>query len=284
MDQREGIGEIVNRRNSAIAPELAPPLNEFTFARAEVKYRIPGEKLDAFMQAIEPYMQMDQYGIETVCNVYYDTDDNLLISRSLDKPVYKEKIRLRSYGVPTADSVVFAEMKKKSEKIVYKRRAMMTLAEAEEFLNNGVMPADNPQMQIIREMDYFMKFYQPTPKLFLAYERAAFFGKEDSEFRMTLDWDIRYRTNHLSLSYGAEGTPLETEETGLLEVKAGDAIPLWLVRVMNGMQIYPSSFSKYGRIYTVMNQKTCGFPQGTVVPDGSQDNVNAAFHHSFSHA
>lgn len=223
------------------------------FKRVEVKYLIPADKAAAFRAAMDPYMQLDEYGLTTIQNIYFDTEDNTLIRRSLDKPSYKEKLRLRSYGVPGNDSTVFVEIKKKVGGVVYKRRAAMSLAEANDFLLKGRMPqADS---QIIRELAYFRSFYKPVPRLFIAYDREAFYGKQDPALRMTLDRNIRFRDEDMDLTKGSAGTLLDEEGGILLEIKCNGALPLYVTRILTALRIFPVSFSKYGRIYTVMNQK-----------------------------
>ena len=207
------------------------------FKRVEVKYRIPEDKIRAFRDAIRPYMQLDAYGLTTIMNIYYDTDENLLISRSLDKPKYKEKLRLRTYGIPDAGSTSFVELKKKVGGIVYKRREVMPLREAEMFLNNG------------------MRQYHPLPKMFIAYDREAYYGLLDENFRLTLDKNIRYREDHLSLRYGDSGELLDPDGGYLLEIKVNGAMPLYMVRILTELKIYPVSFSKYGMIYSKINHR-----------------------------
>lgn len=223
------------------------------FRRVEIKYLIPEDKVPAFRAAMAPYMQLDEYGLTTIQNIYFDTADNTLISRSLDKPGYKEKLRLRSYGIPGNESTVFVELKKKVDGVVYKRRAAMSLAEANAFLLEGRMPEENSQ--IIRELAYFRSFYRPVPRLFIAYDREAFFGKQDPGLRMTLDRNIRYREDLLDLTKGDEGRALDENGGCLLEIKCNGAMPLYMTRVLTALRIFPVSFSKYGRIYTVMNHR-----------------------------
>lgn len=224
----------------------------FVFQRIECKYMIPKKKYKAFRQEMEEHMQLDAYGLSTICNIYYDTGHYDLISRSLNKPKYKEKLRLRSYGIPEKDSEVFVELKKKYDGIVYKRRTAMTLREAEEFLNEGKKPEEDSQIN--REIEYFMNFYKPVPAMVLCYDREAFYGKEDPELRMTIDRRIRYRENDFSLEHGDYGTEVDPDGDYLLEIKVGHAMPIWMARMFSENEIYPVSFSKYGKIYSVTHE------------------------------
>ncbi|SFR91920.1 polyphosphate polymerase domain-containing protein [Anaeromicropila populeti] len=217
------------------------------FQRVEKKYLLTEQKYKDFCDRISPYMEIDQYGKHTICNIYYDTDTYWLIRNSIEKPKYKEKIRLRSYGVPNESSKVFLEIKKKSKGIVYKRRIQLTLKEAENYLERGIKPGEDSQ--IFREIDYFVKFYHPEKKLYLAYDRIAMFGKEDPEIRLTVDQNIRSRQYDLSLSKGDYGDKLMEENAYLLEIKVANAFPMWLATILSELEIYPSSFSKYGNIY-----------------------------------
>ena len=145
------------------------------FKRYEKKYMLTREQYNQLMSSLITKMCPDSYGKHTICNIYFDTPDYQLIRTSLDKPVYKEKIRLRSYGVPKEDDTVFLELKKKYDGVVYKRRVPMTLREARNYLYKGIKPEKGSQ--ILREIDYAYQFYQTKPMVYLAYERIAFCGK-----------------------------------------------------------------------------------------------------------
>lgn len=228
------------------------------FQRVEKKYLMSREQMELFIQRSSGYIEMDQYGLHTICNIYFDTEEDTLIRTSLEKPPYKEKMRLRSYGIPREGDLVFLELKKKWDGIVYKRRVPMTLKEARDYIEQGIWPDHDSQM--MREMDYFMKFYRPTPKVWLAYDREAYFGKEDPELRLTIDRNIRTRTKGLKLELGDVGERLMDEERYLMEIKVPAAYPLWLARLLGELQIYPISFSKYGNYYMAA-QKAKGKPQ-----------------------
>lgn len=221
-----------------------------TFERIETKYLMGEETYQKLRTALEPYMQVDEYGLHTICNIYYDTPDFDLIRTSLDKPVYKEKLRLRSYGVPKKpDSPVFVEIKKKYDSVVYKRRIQLQKKEADAYLNHGILPEKDSQ--ILHEITYFQNHYHTAPKLFLAYDRIAMFGREDHDFRLTFDQNIRSREDHLDLAAGDQGTLLFGDrKMYLLEVKINGAMPLWLAHILSDLEIKPVSFSKYGSIYT----------------------------------
>lgn len=221
--------------------------NNQVFQRVEKKYLLDPTQYDALLEYMKPYMTADSYGQHTICNIYYDTDNSDLIRMSLDKPRYKEKFRIRSYGVPQMDSKVFLEIKKKYKGVVFKRRASMTLLEAKEYLNGHKSP--DQESQILNEIDYFMNLYHPVPKLYLAYDRIAFFGTQDPELRMTFDTNIRSREDHLNLEDGDQGIYLLNEGMHLLEIKISDAMPMWMAKALSELSIFPVSFSKYGSIY-----------------------------------
>ncbi len=221
--------------------------NGYIFQRVEKKYMLTPAQYTEFIEAIGPYMIPDDYGLSKICNIYFDTENDELVRLSNEKPVYKEKLRLRSYGIPGADDNVYLELKKKYRDVVYKRRISLKLSEAEDYLLRGIRPKKDSQ--VLREIDYFIAFHKTVPKLYLAYDRIAWYGREDPDFRMTFDSHIRSRRNHLSLSFGDAADELFLRDYWLLEVKAAKAYPLWLVRLMEKLSLYPVSFSKYGTIY-----------------------------------
>lgn len=220
------------------------------FKRYELKYLLTRGQADELKRDMAGYMHGDEFGNSTICNIYYDTPDYLLIRRSLDKPVYKEKLRLRSYGVARSDSTVFPELKKKYQSVVYKRRLVMSEHEATDCLSGR---SAFPDTQIGREIDYcFTRYGALKPKMFLSYEREAFYSDCDSAFRMTFDKNILWRTDGLSLCAGIYGNKLIGDDEVLLEVKTAFSMPFWLARFLSGNRIYRTSFSKYGGAYTAM--------------------------------
>ncbi len=222
-----------------------------SFRRYEIKYMLTRSQKDALLQVIEPYMRLDRYGRTTIRNIYYDTPNYRLIRRSIERPIYKEKLRVRSYAQVSPGGDVFVELKKKFKKVVYKRRLVMPIHEAMEWLAGE--DALNPPTQIGEEIRYFRDFYgELQPTVFLSYEREAFYSLDGSEFRMTLDENILARDEDLDLCSEAYGTPILPEGMTLLEIKAPGAIPLWLTRFLTENMIYKTSFSKYGTAYQNM--------------------------------
>ena len=220
-----------------------------TFKRYEIKYLLSPRQKKEFQKAMERYMVLDRYGRTTIQNIYYDTPNWQLIRTSLEKPVYKEKLRLRSYGVAKPDGTVFIEIKKKYAGVVYKRRTSATEAEAMAYLNNGIKIAGHED-QILREIDYFKNFYEGLkPAMVISYEREAFYGKEDPNLRMTIDENILWRDEDLTLRKEAYGTAVLKPGESLLEIKIAAAMPLWLTYELNRLEIRQTSFSKYGRAY-----------------------------------
>ncbi len=221
---------------------------QVVFKRYELKYLLTEEQKQKVIEAMQPYMALDQYGRTTIRNIYFDTETYRLIRRSIDGPAYKEKLRIRSYCKAEAHSTVFVEMKKKYKKVVYKRRIALTEKEAMDWLcGRRHCGEDN---QISEEVDYFLKCYEKlSPAAFLSYEREAFYAKDRSDFRVTFDSNILCRTEELSLRAEVYGTPILPEGKSLMEIKCTGGIPLWMTRVLSKEHIYKSSFSKYGTAY-----------------------------------
>ena len=218
------------------------------FKRYEKKYLLTREQEAEFLKKISGRMALDKYGECTICNIYFDSPDFDLIRNSIEKPIYKEKLRLRTYGVPKdGDHKAFVEIKKKFDGIVYKRRAEMSLAEAEDYLYRGIHP--NKDSQIIRELDWFLKTTNVQPAVFLAYDRRAYAGIQEPEFRLTLDRNIRARYKQLKLTDGSVGERVIPEDVTLMEIKIPGAMPFWMSRILSDMNIFPVSISKYGEYY-----------------------------------
>ena len=218
------------------------------FQRHEVKYLVDSRQRALIEQAFRMYMAPDPHGESTICNVYYDTPDYRLIRRSLEKPIYKEKLRMRSYGPVLDTGEVFLELKKKYDGVVYKRRIQLTQWEAEAYMAGRIpLPDDS---QIGREIDYFKGFYRHLrPAVYLCYDRCAYFSKTDANLRATFDQNICWRTEDMRLTAPAGGQHLLLPRQSLLEIKTAGAIPMWLVRTLEAGQVQQASFSKYGEAY-----------------------------------
>ncbi len=218
------------------------------FLRHELKYLLDEEKKSRVMALLPLHMALDKYGRSEIRSLYFDTDDYLLVRRSIQKPIYKEKLRLRSYGAASCDRDVFVELKRKYNSVVYKRRTVMTEGEALSWLTDGRgCPRES---QISHEINYFLSMYpRLSPKMFLSYEREAYFDKEGSDFRVTFDDNILARDERLTLEGKAYGESILETGITLMEIKCSGGIPLWMVHLLSEAGIYKTSFSKYGVAY-----------------------------------
>lgn len=218
------------------------------FKRYELKYLLTEKQKEKVLMALEPYMVLDQYGRTTIRNVYLDTENYRLARRSIENPAYKEKLRIRSYKRAEPGSTVFVELKKKYQKVVYKRRIALPEREAMEWVTGK--RHCRTYSQIASEVDYFLQYYGGLgPAVFLSYEREAFCSKDQSDFRITFDEKILCRREHMSLECGAYGIPLLPRGQTLMEIKCSGGVPLWLLGVLGQEKIYKGSFSKYGTAY-----------------------------------
>ncbi|MFV0250360.1 MAG: polyphosphate polymerase domain-containing protein [Bacilli bacterium] len=217
------------------------------FNRVEKKYLLTKFNYDLLLKKLGNNIIEDRYGLMTISNLYYDTNSFELIRNSIEKPQFKEKLRLRTYNLDYKDKEVYIELKKKYKGIVYKRRESYFLDEAYDFLNKKIVPKKNNQ--VTKEIDFFINNYNVKPVLFLAYDRVAYYGKDDSEFRVTFDTNIRSRVENLNLENGDYGNLYFKDDTYLMEVKCLGAMPLFFVHILNELNIFPTSFSKYGNIY-----------------------------------
>lgn len=217
------------------------------FKRVEKKYLLTPEQHDILLERWAEYIEPDEFAHSRISNIYFDTEDDRLIRKSIDKPCYKEKLRLRAYGDVTLDSDTFVELKKKYKGVVYKRRMMLPLRNAKQFLEEGVRPEEDSQ--IIREIDYCVKWYRLVPRLFIYYERDSYRGQSDPDIRITFDTNIESRRDDLQLEKNLRGEPLSGEAFWIMEIKVPTAYPLWLSRTLTELKIFPVSFSKYGQIY-----------------------------------
>ncbi len=248
------------------------------FKRYELKYLLTKEQKQAVCDALAAHMKLDSYGRTAISNIYFDTDKFRLVRRSIERPVYKEKLRIRSYSQATSDSTVFVELKKKFDSVVYKRRIALSEIDATLWLS-GISPCPK-KTQIADEIEYFMKYYGTLrPRAFLSYEREAFYATDGSDFRVTFDEQILARLSDLSLCSDIGGYPLLEDGMTLMEIKCSGGIPLWMMSILSQQKIYKTSFSKYGTAYkkliAVRGEPACGeFIQDNFIQNVPAQKIN----------
>ena len=231
-------------------------MSEFreVFARKEIKYLLTQAQLDKLMPVLETMAKVDDYGKTRINNIYFDTPDHRLIRTSLEKPMYKEKLRLRTYGRTNDDTNSFIEIKKKYDGIVYKRRISAPYGKAMNYLMTGLEPIDDSQ--IAKEIEAFMLVYiNLRPAMKICYDRVAMAGTEDPDFRVTFDSNLQWSIDSLDLREEKKGNVILAPGNYMMEIKAGDAMPLELARKMSELSIFPASFSKYGRGYQELMER-----------------------------
>lgn len=221
------------------------------FNRIEKKYLLNKEQYERITDLINKNMDKDKYGVYTITNLYLDTDNFDLIRKSIDKPKYKEKVRLRCYGVPNDEQEVFLEIKKKYKRHGNKRRIRLKLKDAYEYID-GKIDIDS---QISREIRYLINLYDLKPMIYIAYDRIAYIGNDNVNFRLTMDYNIRSRIDDLYLENGDYGEYLLDKNQYLMEVKTSGSFPIWFVKILSDLKIYPISFSKYGNIYKKLKKE-----------------------------
>ena len=214
------------------------------------------KQYESFLKKINDYVEEDKYFKYKICSIYFDTNNYDLIRNSLEKPIYKEKVRIRSYGKVENEDKIFFEIKKKYKGITNKRRITLTYENLKNYLNKNKIP-DNSNIQIFNELDYLMNYYELKPKVFISYDRISFISKENKNLRITFDNNLNYRLNELNLD--DEKGKIFNNDKYILEIKTLDSFPIWLVKALSELEIYPTSFSKYGSIYKnyILKESLC---------------------------
>ncbi|MDO9630175.1 MAG: polyphosphate polymerase domain-containing protein [Acholeplasmataceae bacterium] len=225
------------------------------FNRYERKYIITTKQKNELISFISEHLISDPYSEDgkayTIYNIYYDTNDFSIIRNSIQKPTFKDKLRLRTYTYPLLDDdLVFLEIKKKFEGRINKRRVTMTYKVAKDYMESGVKPTFEAYIdnQIMNEIDYFIKIHKAKPGAYIRYDRIAYMSKTD-ELRITFDHQILFRNQNISFNSNDGNPILSSKDLYLMEVKSEDNFPLWLARKLSEFELYSQSFSKYGKAY-----------------------------------
>ena len=221
-------------------------MNGNVFRRVEKKYLLNKKQKDAFLKDIKKYIEADEFFENTICNIYFDNINNDLIISSLEKPLFKAKLRLRSYGIPKMDDDVYLEIKNKNNGIVGKRRIKLKLKDFYNYYENGI----KNDSQIMKEIDYYFKYYDLKPYIYVAYDRISYKSRNEDSLRITIDSNLRSRKDNLRLELGDKSEKYFDDETFIMEIKVLGSMPLWLTNILSKYKIYTTSFSKVGNIYT----------------------------------
>jgi len=221
--------------------------NILNFSRYEKKYLLTAEQYRLLSEKLEEYFVPDHFYHSTVCSLYYDDENYSLIRSSIEGPVFKEKLRIRSYGLPSGDDSVFVELKMKYKGTVYKRRVELEAAQAQAWLA-GQMPAPDSSVTH-REIDAILSKFSLFPRAYIVCDRLALAAKTVPQLRVTFDRSIRYRDYDLDIFSGLHGQELLKDGSVLMEIKMPLSAPLWLARMLSELGIFPTSFSKYGTCY-----------------------------------
>lgn len=217
------------------------------FERKETKYVISRQQYEELLKSLGDNIEPDVYPTNTNCSVYYDTAEFQLVSRSIEKPLFKQKLRVRSYNVPTLEDGIYVELKKKYKGVGSKRRVAAKLKDYYDYLRTGELETDNPIIKA--EIDYCFEYYKLQPALYIAYDRKSYCATKNPGFRLTFDFDIRSRVDGLRLEAGDHGKLFFDNGEVVMEAKNLGAFPVWFVETLSKMKIYPTSFSKYGYVY-----------------------------------
>lgn len=228
------------------------------FRRVEKKYIITEKQFESLKEKLNDYMIEDEHGKSTICNIYFDSRLYELISHSITKPYFKEKIRIRSYNTPNQDSDVFLEIKRKCDGIVSKRRIQMKFRDLNKYIVDK-QSIRNQNEQIKTELDYYFDKYNLIPAMYLSYVREAFYQKNDRDFRITFDSNVIAREYDLNLDSESYGNQILEDGKYIMEVKTLGSMPLWFVRILDELKIMPCGFSKYGEAYTQLILKANTF-------------------------
>lgn len=231
------------------------------FRRTEIKYLLNEQQYSALMPYLETMAAVDRYGLSRINNIYFDTPDYRIATMSMEKPLYKEKLRLRTYGITSDDTISFIEIKKKYAGVVYKRRVSGRYHDTYDYLTGYKdIRGSFDQSQISKEIYEFLKLYGDLgPAMCICYDRIAMAGIYDEQFRVTFDSNITWSVLCKDLRSAGGGRKIIDDGQRLMEIKVSNAMPMGLARKLSELEIFPVSFSKYGSGYADMRRRMAAY-------------------------
>ena len=239
---------------------------ETTFKRIETKYIVSKDKLDKLIQDLKEYLVEDDYPISTISNIYFDTEDFDVLLDDDFGAKRKEKVRMRTYlSHPKADSQVFLEIKTKDQEgIGRKYRLLSTPSSIISFITKGHLDVSITDTVVIETVKKLQRDYRFAikPRMYIYYDRYSLKEKKSIEgydynkIRITIDQNLIYRDENVSLFAGNHGAPLLDDSTVIMEIKAPGNKPQWLQDILDKYGLMEHKFSKYSCAY----HKSQGLP------------------------
>lgn len=236
------------------------------FKRYELKYLLHWDAYIAFRERLLPYMQYDTYGNAdgkyNIISLYYESEEKDIYYETMNKLPFRQKLRLRVYDQADLSSPSFIEVKQKFKNVVNKRRTVIPLNEAYSILSKPydeqlIEQVESSNPQILKEALHFKNLYELKPATIVSYDRQALSGvlENESDLRVTFDYNLMCRTDDLRLENGPEGMYFLDREMVILEVKVSNSVPFWLARLLSEFNFTQQGFSKFCTSIDLLEQE-----------------------------
>ncbi|EZH66371.1 hypothetical protein DH09_10585 [Bacillaceae bacterium JMAK1] len=230
------------------------------FQRYELKYLIPYSTYEEITSLLQKRMKFDPYGDEQGCynivSLYFDSDDDKIYNETRNNLNFRQKLRLRVYGESNLNSTSFLEIKQKYNRVVNKRRTLITLKDAYDYLYNNAYNRENYNVsnpQILGEVSAFSSLYELKPSVVVSYDRQALAGIDEPDLRVTFDFNLMTRSDNLQIEDGPDGDLFVDPNMVIMEVKVSNSVPFWLSRMLSDYECERKSVSKFCTCIDISN-------------------------------
>ena len=221
------------------------------FNRFELKYIVTATQAEAVKEDLLAHMDPDSHGCAdgsySISSVYYDTADLAFMRAKVEGIKFRRKLRVRRYG-EGGDGPVFVEIKQRINRTTQKRRLILPLTQAYELCAGQWErelddPEDNAAAQ---EVLFLTQGLNLQPTCLVGYRRQAHVGSSyEPGLRVTFDHDIWGATASQGLVADVSRHALLTQSTVIMEIKANNAVPLWLANLLARHDCSLRRYSKY---------------------------------------
>ena len=232
---------------------------ETSFKRIETKYVVAKADLANLIEDLKIYLVEDDYPTSTISNIYFDTEQFDMVQEDGQGTKRKEKIRMRTYlSQVLPDSQVFLEIKSKDRAGVgRKHRLLSTPQSITQFMTKGQLDSSIKDRMMIEKIQQLQEEYQQAiiPRMYIYYDRFSLKEKKEisgfpyNKIRITIDQNLTYRDDNVSLFSGKDGFPLLNEDIVIMEIKAPGRKPQWLQDILDQYGLVEQKFSKYSCAY-----------------------------------
>lgn len=220
--------------------------------RYEIKFVLSFREMDKIRHSISKLLEPDSNNEENgyrVLSLYYDSPDLVWFWDKVEGERIRTKMRLRIYPKNGLENVQsgYVELKLKTGHLVHKKRIHLEIEQAIGLCrgNQADTVRDSDKL-FCEEIEALVSTLSLRPTAITSYRRIAYTsGETHQRLRVTFDSLCKGRVNDLGILSNASSFSFLPEDMGIMELKTGSSIPVWLLEMLQSNRVRINRMSKY---------------------------------------